>query len=312
MTYFGFLLRFLIIPLITLLVITVWEVRKGKLAPGFQDNLVWPVIFIHVALALIYTTPWDNYLVASGVWTYNPDLVSGILFGYVPVEEYIFFVLETITAGLWWWFLARRVALPSGEFKPSLPVRLWATGVLVVFWVFFGALFFSGWEPGTYLSITLFWALPAIFPQFLFGADILWYYRKLLALTIVPMAVYLSLVDIFALTAGTWTIASSKSTGIMIGGVLPVEEVIFFFITNFLIGFGMTLILSNLGHDRLEQWKFRRFRGLPWIQLSNNLKTSFILIWKHFVKMGKTSKPRSGLYRTEKKYISALSMIPEK
>jgi lycopene cyclase domain-containing protein len=264
MTYFGFLLRFLIIPLIILLVITAWEVRKGKLAPGFQDNLVWPIIFVHVAMALVYTTPWDNYLVASGVWTYNPDLVTGILFGYVPVEEYTFFVLETIVAGLWWWFLARWVALPTSEFKPpSQAVRIWAAGVLFVFWVFFATLFFSGWGSGTYISITLFWALPAIIPQFFFGADILWHYRKLLTLTIVPMALYLSVVDIFALTAGTWTIAPSQSTGIMIGGVLPIEEVIFFFITNIMIGFGMTLMLSNLGHDRLERWKSRRYRGLP-------------------------------------------------
>jgi lycopene beta-cyclase len=263
MTYFGFLIRFLVVPLLILVLITVYDLRIGKYIQGFHNDRVWQVILIHVMLALVYTTPWDNYLVASGVWTYNPSLVTGSVIGYVPIEEYIFFVLETIAAGLWWWFLARRITPPSKNFEPSQTGRLRSVGILVVIWMFFCVMFFSGWKPGTYLSITLFWALPVIFLQFLFGADILWHYRKLLTLTIVPMALYLSVADIFALTAGTWTIAPLQSTGIMIGAVLPIEEVIFFFVTNFMIGFGMTLMLSNLSYARLEVWKSRKFRGLP-------------------------------------------------
>jgi lycopene cyclase domain-containing protein len=263
MTYFGFLLRFLVVPLVLLCLITIYDLRIGKNMQGFRNNLVWQIILFHVLLALLYTTPWDNYLVASGVWSYNPHLVSGIILGYVPLEEYTFFVLETIAAGLWWWFLARRLTPPFEEFKPSQNRRLWAGGILVIVWIFFSLIFFSGWKPGTYLSITLFWAMPAIGLQLFFGADILWHYRKLLVLTILPLAVYLSAVDIFALTAGTWTIAPLQSTGIMFAGVLPVEEIVFFFVTNFLIAFGMTLMLSELSYERLGVWKSKKFRGLP-------------------------------------------------
>src|SRR5574342_63167 len=120
MTYFGFLVRFLLIPISIFLVITVWDNRGNKQIKDIRNRCsVWIAIGIHILLAVLYTTVWDNYLVATGVWYYNPELVTGILIGYVPIEEYSFFVVETILAGLWWWFLARRLSPPVNEFKPN-------------------------------------------------------------------------------------------------------------------------------------------------------------------------------------------------
>ena len=102
MTYFGFLLVFLVTPIALLM--AAHALRRGK---GRQSafelgaRAVWTAIGIHVALAVLYTTPWDNYLVATRVWFYHPQRVTGLLLGYVPVEEYAFFVLEAVLAGLW-------------------------------------------------------------------------------------------------------------------------------------------------------------------------------------------------------------------
>jgi len=38
-------------------------------------------------------------------------------------------------------------------------------------------------------------------------------------------------------------------------GILPLEEVVFFFVTNILIVFGMTLMLSKISWERIEAWK---------------------------------------------------------
>jgi len=264
MTYFGFLLRFLVIPIIVFLGITYWDNKNNKPTLGFQNGrAVWIAILVHVILAVVYTTPWDNYLVATGVWYYNPDLVMGIVFGYVPIEEYTFFVLETILTGLWWWFLARRISEPKENFQPSIATRITASVILFFAWVIFTALFFGDNQPITYLSITLFWALPAIFPQLLYGADILWHHRKLVLLGILIPGTYLSLMDIVALTDTTWSIAKDQTTGILFFGILPLEEVVFFFITNILIIFGMTLLLSDLGKQRLDNWKSNHYKGLP-------------------------------------------------
>lgn len=264
MTYFGFLLRFLVIPILIFLFITWWDNKNNRPTHGFHNGrAVWIGILVHIILAVTYTTPWDNYLVATEVWYYNPDLVTGLVIGYVPIEEYTFFVLETILAGLWWWFLARRIPEPTGEFKPNKTGRIVSSSLLFVIWVIFTYIFFAGGVEWTYLSIILFWALPAIFPQFLYGADILWHYRKLVFSTIIVPGLYLSLMDVVALTDTTWSISKEQTTGVIFFGILPLEEVLFFFITNVLISFGMTLLLSNLGTKRFEEWRSNHYRGLP-------------------------------------------------
>jgi lycopene cyclase domain-containing protein len=263
MTYFGFLLRFLIPPILVLLAVAWWDGKKHTRPRNFQNGrAVWIAIAVHVLLAVTYTTPWDNYLVATGVWSYNPRLVTGLVLGYVPIEEYTFFVLETVLAGLWWGFLARRVS-PAEEFKPSKTGRIAAAALLAVGWAWFTWVFFSGDPPMTYLSITLFWALPAVFPQLLYGADILWHQRRLVALGILLPGAYLSLMDILALRATTWSISPAQTTGVLFFGILPLEEVVFFFITNVLVSFGMTLLLSEPGRERFKTWKSKGFKGLP-------------------------------------------------
>jgi lycopene cyclase domain-containing protein len=263
MSYFSFLLRFVILPILVLLAIALWDNKRNKQINGFRNGrAVWGAIGIHIFLAVAYTTPWDNYLVATGVWYYNPDLVTGIVIGYVPIEEYTFFVVETILAGLWWWFLARRLSLtpnPSrvgrGGFVPNKLLVYVSTCVLIFAWMISSYLLFFGAAKWTYLSITLFWALPAILPQLVFGADILWHYRRLVFWAIAIPGAYLSLMDIVALSETTWSISETQTTGLLFFGILPLEEVVFFFITNMLITFGMTLLLANVSQERFAEIK---------------------------------------------------------
>ena len=106
MTYFGFLLRFLVIPILILCVLTYRDLRQRRALPANLRFLSpWLVIAILIGVAVLYTTPWDNYLVATGVWWYDPALVTGITWGWVPLEEYTFFVLQPVLTGLWLLFL---------------------------------------------------------------------------------------------------------------------------------------------------------------------------------------------------------------
>jgi lycopene cyclase domain-containing protein len=260
MTYFGFLLRFLGIPILLLLILLLRDEQKGGRALGFKNGRATLIaISIHVGLALIYTTPWDNYLVATGVWFYDKRLVSGIVLGWVPLEEYVFFILETILVGQWGWFIIHRVNA-SGTFKPSAALRIGGSIMLSALWIASAVVLFSGGKPWTYLAITLFWVLPAIVPQLAFGADILWHHRKPIALTILPLTIYLCLADALAIASGTWTIDPAQTTGIFLGA-LPVEEAVFFFVTVTLVTFGMTLILSQDGRERMRQ--IVRFYSAP-------------------------------------------------
>jgi hypothetical protein len=59
--------------------------------------------------------------------------------------------------------------------------------------------------------------------------------------------------DILALKETTWSISSSQTTGILFFGILPLEEVLFFFITNTMITFGLTLLLANVSQERFAE-----------------------------------------------------------
>ena len=65
--------------------------------------------------------------------------------------------------------------------------------------------------------------------------------------------------DIVALNDTTWSISPGQTTGILFFGILPLEEVVFFFITNMLLGFGMTLMVSEVGQARMQEWKSKLF-----------------------------------------------------
>ncbi len=242
MTYLEFLLIFLAIPISVLLAA---QVRNRQ-----SNRLFWWSIAAQIALALTYTTPWDNHLVARGVWYYSPTHVAGIILGYVPLEEYAFFVLETLLVGLWWQFCSVRFQPPGDASAPAAIRRGTAAGVAVL-WTGLAVFFLSGWKPGTYLLLMLLWALPPIMLQLAYGADILWHQWRLLAATIIPLGIYLSVADAVAIRAGIWAIDPAQSTGLFLSG-LPIEEAVFFFITVILITFGLTLTVSEESRNRLR------------------------------------------------------------
>jgi lycopene cyclase domain-containing protein len=255
MTYFGFLLRFLAIPIVLLSVVAIVDSRRGRAIPqNFRGWPFWAAVALHVVVAVVYTTPWDNYLVATGVWYYNPDLVTGILLGWVPIEEYTFFVVETVLAGLWIAFLMRRM-----RFETLAPLRrswrIVPAALLLLLWLGSVALLISGWPPGTYLALLLAWALPPIALQLGFGGDILRRYGRLVVTAIATLTLYLSAADYLAIGSGTWEIDPAQSLHWLIAGVLPVEEVIFFLITSTLVTLGIVLILALESHERFAQIK---------------------------------------------------------
>jgi lycopene beta-cyclase len=262
MTYFRFLLLFLVIPIGLLLILTFRDRQRGKIIEDFLGwRSFWLAVGLHVLLAVVYTTPWDNYLVAARVWYYNPDLISGVVLGWVPLEEYLFFVLETVLVGLWWLLLVRRIK-PGGEFRPRRKIWLISTALLSAVWILAAAVLLTDWKPGTYLSLILVWALPAIMLQLAFGADILWHFRKVVLLVILPVFLYISTADALAIFSGTWTIDPNQSLRIWIWA-LPVEEAAFFLVTASILGFGLTLSLARASRERWSAWTDRLFRIHP-------------------------------------------------
>ena len=149
------------------------------------------------------------------------------------------------------------------RFRPRL--RLWGILILGVFWLASVGMLTAGWQPGTYLALILVWALPPIMLQTAFGADILWGYRRLILLGFLVPTLYLSLADTFAIRAGTWSLDPAQTIGVHFPGGLPMEEFIFFLVTNLLISIGTTLVLALESQQRVAPKlleKFSKFTGL--------------------------------------------------
>jgi lycopene cyclase domain-containing protein len=261
MTYFGFLAVFLCIPIALVWGLYAYDQRRGKTLPSSWRG--WPValaVTAQVVVAVLYTTPWDNYLVATRVWWYSPGLVTGFLIGYVPIEEYTFFVLQTVLTSGFLLLLVRYRPLWMSELRPNNQTRKLVTIALGGLWLIFAVILIAGWKPGTYLGLLMVWALPPLMLQTGFGADILWANRRFVALTVVPMTLYLGIADKLAISSGTWTINPEQSLNIFVFGTLPIEEFIFFFMTNLLVAVGVTLVTSTASKQRMDKM-VQAFKG---------------------------------------------------
>ena len=264
MTYLNFLLVFIVPAVALAALVTYWDARAARRLPSaLRARGAGAVLLAHVLIALLYTTPWDNYLVATRVWWYNPQLVLGITLGWVPLEEYAFFILQTAMTG--WLLLALHRRLPAA---PALPVRAAAalraaaSGIAGALWMAALWPLAGGWRPGIYLALVLVWALPPIALQLAVGADVLWQQRRAVGSALLAATLYLAAADFWAIGSGTWTIDPAQSLDWFIAGTLPVEELIFFFLTNTLVVFGITLVISRRMNQRaqalLDAWRKAR------------------------------------------------------
>ncbi len=91
MTYARFLGLFVVLPLLFL----VWRYRRTFTARSLAP--------MGILLVVVYaaTSPWDNLAVKWGLWGFDPERIWGIKLGYLPLEEYLFFGLQTLLVGLW-------------------------------------------------------------------------------------------------------------------------------------------------------------------------------------------------------------------
>ncbi len=237
MTYLGFLLLFVLVPIAVLLRRT-----RGYRPDGAGIPFSRALAFIAI-VAFAYTTPWDNYLVAERIWTYGADRVLGTLF-YVPYEEYAFFLLQPVLTGLWMRALLSR-DLDAGQQPARNAVRV--VGIVAGLSAAAGAgILLSGWEKGTYLGLIIAWACPVIAALAFFSGPALAARWRTVVWTIAVPTLYLWIADRFAIGDGIWHIEDATSLDIDPLG-LPIEEAVFFLVTNVLVAFGLVTFLFGTG-----------------------------------------------------------------
>ena len=247
MTYLGFHFVF-ILPIIGVLL---WLVRKSGPIPYPAP---WLATVCLCGIAFVYTTPWDNYLVSREIWTYDEGRVlEDLRLGAVPIEEYLFFLLQPILTGLFLFLFAQRtpeVIRMAKKDRSRRSALRWIAGVAFLLLALISlATFLSPWKSGTYLSLILVWSAPILSFQSFFGFDRILRFWKQWVPAFVGSTSYLWLVDGLAIDWDIWRITESTSTGLMIFA-LPIEEGVFFAVTNLMVLFGIVLF-----QDVLIRWK---------------------------------------------------------
>ena len=89
MTYAGFLLLFLLLPLAILAAI----LRKRLLNRRYLT-----IVGVLTLVALLYMAPWDHFAAIWGLWSWTNNRTWGLRWWAIPPEEYLFCVLEALLA----------------------------------------------------------------------------------------------------------------------------------------------------------------------------------------------------------------------
>jgi lycopene cyclase domain-containing protein len=228
-TYLQFHAVFVVPPLAALLL-----VARGRPRVLWRRAL-WVGVPVLAVLALAYTTPWDNHLIAEGVWWYGDGAVAA-RFWLAPLGEYLFILLQPVVTALW----LSRLASPAGDaIVVSRSDRV--VGGLAAVAVGLAGAAMLALEATFYMGAILAWGAPILAIQWAFGWPYLWHARRTVALgTLVP-TLYFGVADRVAIELGVWTISKQFTTGLTVGG-LPLEEGAFFLVTNLFVVQGLVLL----------------------------------------------------------------------
>lgn len=221
---------------------------------------LWAAVGVLSVVALAWTAPWDDYLVRSGIWSYDPRGVLARL-GNVPVEEYAFVVLLVVLVAAWG---ARTGRLPGRVLTEDVDRRRdrltgaagWAAVAAV------GLLLLLVGGHVRYLGLLLVWAAPPLALQRAIAGDLVRARSIDRAVIGVPVVLWLCVADRLALADGIWTIAPATSTGVLLLG-LPLEEALFFLLTVLLVTDGLLLATDRRALLRVATLLRRRGAEAP-------------------------------------------------
>lgn len=254
LTYIEFHLLFVIPPMLLLGVLA--YVRKGAWSgPRPLSGLA-----ILLVLALVYTIPWDNLLIAEGVWWYGEGTTSGYIW-HAPIGEYLFFILQPIVVCLWLF------QFPTVADVSLVRIPLWkrGIGVLAGASVSIVGYLMLGVDSLYYLGAILFWSGPILSIHWGFGWPYLWRLRRTLAVGIAVPTLYLCTIDRLAIEWGLWVLSDLHTTGITVLG-LPIEEGAFFFMTSVFAVQTLLMymwLLDRVERGELTEWKLALTNRTP-------------------------------------------------
>ncbi len=241
MTYFRFHLLFNLPATVALLALAWFQDEHGsQWAPGEG----WAALAV-LAAVMVFTSPWDNDAVRRGIWDFPPGRYWRRI-KFLPFEEYLFFVWQSVNVMLSvGWLLRVAPGWRTGEGTPVGPLNGAAILLLLVFWTALGLRsrkrpFAAKWNYAWHL---LYWFLPVIALQWCLAPVLFLKLAPVLGTGTLFWGTYYTAADVVAVRAGVWTFDPGQITGRRLFGILPWEEIAFFYLTSLLVAQSFLLLL---------------------------------------------------------------------
>lgn len=196
-------------------------------------------------IVLTFTFPWDNWAVARGVWDFPDDR---LLFRIrkLPIEEVFFFVIQTLQVGLLVSALASWFPMAVDSQVVFHQQTTLGIGVFLGVWVLAGVAtrhYRRSRLRITYAWHLLYWFLPIIVVQWMFGWMVMGPHIGAIAVSACVIGTILTLSDVWAVRKGIWFFDEGQITGSKLANVLPWEEIAFFYITSLVVAQSTVLFL---------------------------------------------------------------------
>jgi putative membrane protein len=208
----------------------------------------WTVILVILAVVMVFTAPWDNYAVKCGIWGF-PREKYWFRIGYLPVEEYAFFWIQSLQVCLLVWWLVSG----SAPVRDVVTTALWddplvwiSLTLLAICWAGLG---WTGrdwlrqnrrWHYAWHL---FFWFGPVIVLQWILAGPVFWARLDILILATLGMGTWLTAADVFAIHRNIWFFDEAQITGRKWFRVLPWEEAAFFYVTSLVVAQSFLMLL---------------------------------------------------------------------
>lgn len=231
MTYLSFIIIFLLIPLVSLILCLKFLLEQYKLPTTS--------ILILSLIALLYTIPWDNYLIVEGIWFYDNNRISNLILS-IPIEECGFMILQTSLSVIIFDLFLKKTSKRSLNFKEQ--------GFLLACPILLIGMYLLFFKSARYTSLILLWSFLPVCLQWSLGFESILENFKKIAVPFCLITVYYCIIDHFAISQGIWTISESTSLGITLFN-LPLEEALFFFFTNLFIAQAVILLKPRFGKN---------------------------------------------------------------
>jgi len=212
-------------------------------------------------IATLWTSPWDNYMVFAGVWSYPASSVMGVI-GFVPLEEYAFFSIQTFSVCMVWVWLGRVDEIPEVHTQ-----RQWRILGLIALAALFGAgCWMLTMDLTFYLGLITVWSSPILAIEWAGGADALVVQTGAWLRPFLLSWVYLCFIDRCAIRNGCWSINHQFSLPRF--DWLPVEETYFFLVTTLMCTWFVQLMMNIFTLDcdffeavrRVHHWSNKPLR----------------------------------------------------